>query len=56
MIAGCAVSAGEALGIDDWPTLWRQLGALVGGYLEDKGRDFAAEVQARRLDFGPSVA
>lgn len=56
MLAGCAVSAGAALGVADLSTVWRQLGLLVGGYLEDKGRDFTAEVRARRLDLGTSVA
>lgn len=52
-VAGWAVRAGEALGVADFATAWRQLGLLVGGYFEDKGRDFAAEVQARRLELGP---
>jgi hypothetical protein len=56
MLAGCAVSAGQALGVAELATVWRQLGLMIGGYLEDKGRDFAAEVQARRLEFGPSAA
>jgi hypothetical protein len=55
-LAGYAVNAGEALGIHDLDTVWRQLGLLVGGLLEDRCRDFAAEVKARRLDFGPSAA
>lgn len=53
---GWAVRGGEALGVADFETAWRRLGLLVGGYAEDKGRDFRAEVQARLLDFGASVA
>jgi hypothetical protein len=56
MVAGCAVSAGEALDLSDFAAVWRQLGLLVGGYLEDRGRDFAAEVRARLLQFGSSAA
>lgn len=55
-VAGWALRAAEALGVDELDTLWRQLGLLVGGYLEDKGRDFTAEVRARLLQFGPSAA
>jgi hypothetical protein len=55
-MAGWAVRAGEALGVDDFDTVWRRLGLLVGGHLEDKGRDFTAEVRARLLEFGPSAA
>jgi hypothetical protein len=31
--------------VTEFPTAWRQLGLLVGGYLEDRHRDFAAEVR-----------
>lgn len=55
-VAGWALRAGEVFGVDDFDTVWRRLGLLVGGHLEDKGRDFAAEVQARLLQFGPSAA
>lgn len=56
MVAGCTISAGDALGIHNFDALWSQLGVRVRGYLEDQGRNFAAEVQARRLEFGISVA
>jgi hypothetical protein len=54
MLAGLFVSGGAALGVNDLETAGRQLIMLAGGYLEDRGRDFKAEVQARRLDLLPS--
>lgn len=56
MVAGCTVGVGAALSVTEFGTAWRQLGLLVGGYLEDRHRDFAAEVRARLLQFGPAVA
>lgn len=55
-VAGWALRAGEALGVDEFESAWRQLGLLVGGYMQDRGRDFTEEVRARRLEFGASVA
>jgi hypothetical protein len=55
-VAGWMLRAGEAFGVDDFDTVLRRIGLLVGGHLEDKGRDFAAEVRARCLQFGPSLA
>jgi hypothetical protein len=55
-MTGWALRAGEALHIDNPETLWRQVELLVGAYLEDKGRDFTAEVRARLLTLGTSAA
>lgn len=55
-IAGWMIRGGEALGVDDLDTVARRILLLVDGYLEDKGRDFAAEVRAKLLQFGPSAA
>ncbi len=52
MIAGLLVSAGSALGVTDMATALRQVGLLAGAYMDDRGRDFTAEVRARRLEFG----
>ncbi len=54
-IAGWLIRAGESLGVDNLEVVQRRVGMLVEGYLEDKGRDFAAEVRARLLQFGPSA-
>lgn len=56
MINGLLVSAGVALGVADAADVLRQVGALAAAYRQSNGRDFAAEVRARRLEFGPSVA
>jgi hypothetical protein len=34
----------------------RQATLLIGAYLEEKGRDYGAEVRTRLLQFGPSAA
>jgi hypothetical protein len=54
MLAGLLVSGGAALGVNDFETACRQLALHAAGYLEERGRDFKAEVQARRLEFQPS--
>lgn len=51
MIAGLLVSAGSALGVTDLYDALRQVGLLAGAYMDDRGRDFTAEVRARRLEF-----
>jgi hypothetical protein len=55
-VAGWLLRAGESLGVDDFDAVLRRVGLLVDAYLEDKGRDFAAEVRARLLQFGSAVA
>jgi hypothetical protein len=55
-VAGWLLRAGESLGVDDLDTVMRRVGLLVDAYLEDKGRDFTAEVRAKLLQFGSAVA
>jgi hypothetical protein len=54
MFAGLLVSGGVALGAKDFETACRRMASLAAEYFEDRGRDFAAELSARRLEFGPS--
>jgi hypothetical protein len=52
-VAAWMVRGGEALAQSDEDIVWRRIRLLVDGYMKDKCRDFAAEVQARRLELGP---
>lgn len=56
MINGLMVALGAALDVDDPADVLRRYALLGGAYRDDNGRDFTAEVQARRLEFGPSPA
>lgn len=51
-LTGLLVGLGAMLGDEDPATVIRKVGILVSERLSRTGRDFAAEVAARRLDYG----
>jgi hypothetical protein len=56
MLNGLMVAAGAALGVEDPDDALRQISMLMHAYREDNGRDYAAEVRTRNLEFGPPSA